>query len=269
MRDDYRPEFDSFKALLLELAQIRSVDKLLKVVVTRLAERPHVALARVWLLDAADQCETCRLRLECADQKNCLHLKASAGQPKGSGNWSRCDGEFRRIPIGVGKVGEIARNAQPCIVQDTVDNYPKFKRPEWVRSEAIRGFNGQPICFQGKVLGALAVFTRIPTPDQAPDWLRILADYIAVALVSTQAFEEIDQLRAGLELENSYLREEVREAKAFGDIIGQSEAVRDLVRQIEKVAPTDASVLILGESGTGKELVAREIHDAAVGRIGL
>jgi DNA-binding NtrC family response regulator len=74
------------------------------------------------------------------------------------------------------------------------------------------------------------------------------------------ALEEIERLKAQLELENTYLREEVKEAKEFGDIIGKSTALRQLLRQVETVARTDASVLILGETGTGKELVAREIH---------
>src|SRR4029077_21146070 len=49
-------------------------------------------------------------------------------------------------------------------------------------------------------------------------------------------------------------------AAAFGEIIGQSIASRQFIRQIEMVAPTDATVLVLGESGTGKELIARELH---------
>jgi len=63
-----------------------------------------------------------------------------------------------------------------------------------------------------------------------------------------------------LELQNAYLQEEVREAKALGDIIGQHVSIQRMLRQIEMVAPTDATVLVLGESGTGKELVARELH---------
>jgi transcriptional regulator with GAF, ATPase, and Fis domain len=78
--------------------------------------------------------------------------------------------------------------------------------------------------------------------------------------VNARAFEENERLRARLELETTYLREEVREAKALGDIIGESASLKHLQRQIDMVAPTDATVLILGESGTGKELVAREIH---------
>jgi DNA-binding NtrC family response regulator len=74
------------------------------------------------------------------------------------------------------------------------------------------------------------------------------------------ALLEIERLKAQVELENTYLREEVKEARQFGDIIGKSAALSHLLRQVETVARTDASVLILGETGTGKELVAREIH---------
>ena len=76
-----------------------------------------------------------------------------------------------------------------------------------------------------------------------------------------QAEEEIQCLRRQLELENAYLNEEVLEAKAYGEIVGSSPALEGILRQIDMVGPTDASVLITGESGTGKELVAREIHN--------
>ena len=75
-----------------------------------------------------------------------------------------------------------------------------------------------------------------------------------------RAFEEIKVLKSQLELHNTYLQEEVVEAKAFGDLVGQSSGLRHLISQIDMVAPTEASVLILGETGTGKELVAHEIH---------
>ena len=75
-----------------------------------------------------------------------------------------------------------------------------------------------------------------------------------------ERFDEIKNLKAQLELQNAYLQEAVVEAKAFGDLVGQSAALRHIVSQIDLVAPTEASVLILGETGTGKELVAHEIH---------
>jgi formate hydrogenlyase transcriptional activator len=76
-----------------------------------------------------------------------------------------------------------------------------------------------------------------------------------------QAEKEIQSLKQRLELENAYLREEIREATAYGDIIGISPTLAHIISQIEMVAPTEANVLVTGESGTGKELVAREIHN--------
>lgn len=76
-----------------------------------------------------------------------------------------------------------------------------------------------------------------------------------------RAEEEVSRLRRQLELENAYLNEQVKEKLAFGEIVGQSATLRNVLQQIEMVAPTDAAVLISGESGTGKELVARAIHE--------
>ena len=74
------------------------------------------------------------------------------------------------------------------------------------------------------------------------------------------ALREIEKLKTELELQNEYLQEEVVELQSFGDIVGKSPALQAILRQIEMVAPTDASSLITGESGTGKELIAHEIH---------
>jgi DNA-binding NtrC family response regulator len=72
--------------------------------------------------------------------------------------------------------------------------------------------------------------------------------------------QEIEGLKRRLEEENIYLRKEVKLTYANGEIIGQSEAIRAVLAQVEKVARTDSTVLITGETGTGKELIARAIH---------
>jgi transcriptional regulator with GAF, ATPase, and Fis domain len=261
-QDQYVPEYESFKQRLLEIAQIRSVDALLRRVVTWLAERPHVALARVWLVDKGDVCAHCRMRPWCRDPSFCLHLVASAGRPTpGMGeDWGQLEGAFRRIPWGVGHVGTVAATAGAVVIEDAAPGYVEFHRPDWARRERIRGFNGQPILFSGDLLGVLAVFTRIPTPQEGPIWLRIFADHIAAALRNARAFEEIERLKSQLELQNRYLRQEVEETQAAGGIIGRSAGLQQVLQQAARVAPTEATVLILGESGTGKELVAREIH---------
>ena len=160
----------------------------------------------------------------------------------------------------MGKVGRVGATGEAIVVKDLADDPAWLRRYQWAARAHISGLNIQPIKFKQEILGVLGIFTTIPTPAEGPAWLRIFADEIAGAIVNARAFEEIERLRAHLELKNTYLQEEVREARAFGDIIGQTASIQELLRQIELVAPTDASVLILGETGTGKELVAHEIH---------
>jgi len=76
-----------------------------------------------------------------------------------------------------------------------------------------------------------------------------------------KAFLEIKQLKDRLEAENIYLREQVEVKNTYSGIIGQSEAIKFVLSQVEQVAETDSTVLILGETGTGKELIAQTIHN--------
>jgi transcriptional regulator with GAF, ATPase, and Fis domain len=246
----------------LDIAQQRSINDLLWLIVRRLADRPTVVLARIWLIGPGDICATCRLKEECPDQTRCLHLVASAGRSGGADKteWSNINGFFSRFPLGIYKVGRIGSSGEQLVINDIETNAAWIVRPEWAKQEGIRGFHGQPIIYKGETLGVLAVFEREPVTDEATVWFRMIADHVAVAIANARAFEEIERLKAQLELENTFLKEEVLEAQNFGEIVGQSPAIANLVEQIELVAPTDATALISGESGTGKELVAREIH---------
>lgn len=87
----------------------------------------------------------------------------------------------------------------------------------------------------------------------------MFADQAAVAIANARAFEEIESLREKLQLENEYLRSEVKQN--IGGFVGKSNALQKVLEQIDLVAPVETSVLILGESGTGKELIARAIHE--------
>ena len=78
---DFRPDVESNKGLLLDMASERSLDALLSLFVRRLAARPPIALVRLWLIGPGDSCATCPMRAECPDQTACLHLVASAGTP--------------------------------------------------------------------------------------------------------------------------------------------------------------------------------------------
>jgi transcriptional regulator with GAF, ATPase, and Fis domain len=263
MRIEAEPLFPDPRGLLLDLARERSLSRLLELVTTRLAESPRVALARVWLIQKSLDCTGCLMAAECPDRSLCLHLVASGGRSSvdPAVKWTRTDGAFRRFPLRVRKVGRIGATGEPVEVPDLVSTPQDWVvHPEWVRAEGVAGFAGQPLEYQGKVLGVLAVFARGAIGPDCMNWLRVIADHAAAAIAAARAFEEIESLRKRLELENEYLREEVTLAGVFGELIGQSPALGVVTRQIDLVAPTDASVLILGESGTGKELIAREIH---------
>jgi DNA-binding NtrC family response regulator len=78
-----------------------------------------------------------------------------------------------------------------------------------------------------------------------------------------KALDEVQQLKDQLQDENVYLKEEIRVASNFGEMIGQSEALTRVLRLGQQVAPLDTTVLILGETGTGKELLAHAIHNGS------
>jgi len=252
---------EALQTVALTVASERSTDAVLKRIVDGLAGQPGIALARVWLSRPGDICETCLMRPRCPDRTRCLHLVASAGSPNASPgeDWSRIDGDFRRFPLGGFKVGRVGAEGSALLLNDPTAE--GWVRPDWVQREGIRSFGGQPLIFRGETLGVLGVFRRAPITDNEFRWLRTFADQAAVAIANGHAFAEIERLQQQLEAENAYLREEVDTAHAFGSIVGQSPVLCRMLSQVELVAPTDATVLILGESGTGKELVAREIHE--------
>src|SRR6516164_2986358 len=74
--------------------------------------------------------------------------------------------------------------------------------------------------------------------------------------------------RARLEQQNLYLQDEIKACHNFDELIGHSAALRTVLDNVRRVAPTDASVLITGETGTGKELIARAIHSTSKRREG-
>ena len=111
-------------------------------------------------------------------------------------------------------------------------------------------FTSTPVISDGRIVGAVVVFRDITERRSTETQLQ-------------NALDELKVLKERLEEQNAYLQEEIHIEHNFREIVGQSEPICKIIRQIDVVAPTDASVLINGESGTGKELIARAIHQAS------
>lgn len=114
----------------------------------------------------------------------------------------------------------------------------------------------------------LSFFSRQPQGFDAGhlQMLERLRSSLTLTIDQLIAFDRIKQLSEQLSRENSYLQEEVKKNANFEEIIGTSTRLLEVFNQVNRVAPTDTSVLILGESGTGKELFARAIHNLSLRR---
>ncbi len=252
----------TLQQLALDVASARSLDSVLLNLSEGVAAEPGIAMARVWLMGPGDLCDACPLREECPDRSRCLHLVASAGRSVADPDqtWNSTDGRFSRFPLGVRKVGRIGGSGKAELLRID-DDSEWIADAVWARAEQLHCFAGQPLVFRGEVLGVLAVFSREAIDEECLAWLRTFADQAAVAIANARAFEEVQQLREQLELERDYLREEVKVARSHSGIVGESPAIQRTLSQIEKVARSDANVLIIGESGTGKELIASALHE--------
>jgi len=165
------------------------------------------------------------------------------------------------------QAGESVSYAKVDDLSDPVDR-------ETLRQRGPRSGAAVPLVLDGTggdVLGALTFGSSTSErewPAAIVERLRLVAGVISQALarkVSQMAFEkalgEIRQLRTHVNEESSELRRQVKTLRVPQPIVGDSPAARRALAQIEQVAPTPATVLLLGETGTGKELFAQAIHD--------
>ena len=169
----------------------------------------------------------------------------------------------RRIPVAGSAAGEAftARRTLLFGEDDLTGRFADTAAP--MREAGIRSVCAVPLVVGDRGLGTLTVGNPEPdafTPETVA-MIEAVARQVAMAVANCLAFQEIAQLTQKLAEERLYLESEIRAEHPFGEIVGESRPLRDVLQQVETVAPTDATVLVLGETGTGKELIARAIHD--------
>jgi PAS domain S-box-containing protein len=137
-----------------------------------------------------------------------------------------------------------------------------------LRAAGVRSACWIPLTGKNGPIGTLTVASRHAAAFTQQDLASLgrIAHQIATAIDNALAFRQIADLTDKLKQEKRYLEEELRTEYSFEEIVGESAGLKRVLKQVETVAPTDASVLILGETGTGKELIARAIHELSARR---
>lgn len=170
------------------------------------------------------------------------------------------------------------------VVVGDVPSDERFAGDPYIVSARPRSILCVPVKHQGKFAGVLYLennLTRDAFTGERVEVIQILCSQAAISLANARAYEEIRQeaerrrraeeelrdallevqsLKKRLEAENIYLQEEIRREHNFEEIVGNSPALLEVLKNVEQVAPADSTVLIFGETGTGKELIARAIH---------
>jgi formate hydrogenlyase transcriptional activator len=164
------------------------------------------------------------------------------------------------MPVDGCPMGRVWLTQQPFILPSDAEEARSPKSQEvqhFFRSVCIL-----PLTTARRRLGVLGWGSRQPGAYTAGrvEFLRQVARQVAVAVENALAFDEIAQLKEKLEKEKVYLEEEIRTEHNFEEVVGGSAALRRVLKEVETVAPTDATVLVRGETGTGKELIARALH---------
>jgi formate hydrogenlyase transcriptional activator len=167
------------------------------------------------------------------------------------------------FPIEGTPSGEVIVTRQPLIISGAnLDRYdPSVSRlfiAEGLHSGCI-----VPLITANRTLGTLSLSSLRASAftQEDVDLLMRVATQVAIAIENALAYREIGELKNKLADEKLYLEEEIRTEYTFEEIVGESPALKRVLSQVETVAATDSSVLVLGETGTGKEVIARALHD--------
>lgn len=155
----------------------------------------------------------------------------------------------------------VASTLKP-FVSNNLESEKRFPEFEKMLHYGFRSLVSLPLLKQGALIGAVdfASFELQSFNDDDIQLLQDVSEIVSIAVSNALAFEEISALKEQLQAENRLLQDEIVQTSIFEEIVGSSQPLRRVLTAIDRVAPTDSTVLITGETGTGKELIAHAIH---------
>jgi formate hydrogenlyase transcriptional activator len=164
--------------------------------------------------------------------------------------------------------GRAFQECKPLVVSDLDEKHYPSDVTGLLLAEGIRSACWVPLMRGEHSIGALCVGSRAQAAfdNENVATLFTVASQVAIAVENALAFRQIERLKEQLAKEKTYLESEIRAEHNPAETVGRSPEWLQVLEQIETVAPTDASVLLMGETGTGKELLARAIHDKSLRR---
>ena len=167
-----------------------------------------------------------------------------------------------RLPLDGSPAGEAFRTREPVLLGQMRGSRFAPGTTQHLTGLGMQSGCWVPLVNRGEAIGTMMVASRLESAfsSREAEMLAQVADQVAMAVDNAMALRQIAELRDRLRQEKNYLEEEINVENHFEDIVGESVGLRQVLKQIETVAPTNATVLIQGETGTGKELLARAIH---------
>jgi formate hydrogenlyase transcriptional activator len=173
------------------------------------------------------------------------------------------------LPVKGTLQGKVYRSGEPVFFR--AEDLPSLcqlyhdspKMQQTVNAANMKAGYCLPLVHDGSIIGVLFLMRRADYVYEERDlrFLQELTALIASAVSNSLRFENVNDSHAKLVSQRQYIEDQVRHEGGFERIIGESASLRDILRQVAVVAPTDSTVLITGETGTGKDLIARAVHD--------
>jgi len=166
-------------------------------------------------------------------------------------------------PTGDSPTAWVFNTREPLLLKGEPGEKWPFKMPPANAERVVRSGCWLPLVGREGTLGVLCILSRRAGTFNEEDLavFRQIAGQIAMALDNAMAFQRVSSEKEKLEEEKLYFEDEIRTQFNFEEIVGKSRSLLRVLKQLETVAPTDSTILILGETGTGKELLARAAHN--------